>query len=57
MARPLKGPVALAVGYNTTNASDALHRFLNRIEDLVKEVTRKTAGSVGTTEDRPIAAA
>jgi len=60
VARPLKGPVptvALAVGYNTTNASEVLHRFLDRIDDLVKDVTRRTAASVEAAEDRPIVAA
>jgi LysR family hca operon transcriptional activator len=55
VSRPLAGEVptvALSVGYNKTNPSDVLRRFLERIEDLVKDVTKGKAVSVGATVDR-----
>jgi len=60
VARPLadEAPtVALSVGYNNTNPSPILRRFLERIEDLVTDATRRNAVRRGASLERAAVAA
>jgi LysR family hca operon transcriptional activator len=56
IARPLAGApptIALAVSHNRTNPSLVLRRFLERIDDLVRDVTRKNPPAAGASLDHP----
>jgi LysR family transcriptional regulator, hca operon transcriptional activator len=56
VARPLAGApptIALAVSHNRTNPSLVLRRFLERIDELVNDVTRRNPLTAGATVDHP----
>ena len=60
IARPLAGEaptVALAAGYNKTNPSAVLRRFLERLGELVVDVTRKNAVESRASAERAAATA
>jgi LysR family transcriptional regulator, hca operon transcriptional activator len=60
IARPLAGEaptVALAAGYNKTNPSAVLRRFLERLGELVVDVTRKNAVESRASAERAAAPA